>query len=255
MHYNPRVFGNMDGMALGRWLHTAGADHLELTWWLALAGIFILLLAINTVCCFLDWLSSFRSRWRKSGEYLIHLGFVLIVTAYFWGSLTGFRSPDNPVLVGEQLEIAAMPGYSLYLEDFEADLAPSGRPIDMRSTVELRRNGEPLIRQVIHTNTPLLHEGLVVVPGSFGRVVEGFHFFIPSRGNVLLKPGETIRFGGGKVLRVINFFPMRTGPVAGMSDTAGINSAILHSNSNCWVRMPIPGGAGTSCVKRLPLRC
>jgi len=207
MHYNPDVFGDMDTMVLGEWLDTRGTLTPGLTWWLNGAGTFIVLLGINTLCCFIDWARNFRARWRKSGEYLIHLGFVLVLVAYIWGSLGGFRSTDNRLLVGEEMAIDEMPGFSLRLEAFEPVFNDSGRPMDMRSTIALLKEGETVARQVVKTNSPLTYKGLIVVPGSFGRVAEGFNFFLSGRGRIALTPGTTVPLDDGGRLRVVRFLP------------------------------------------------
>jgi cytochrome c biogenesis protein len=80
--FNRRIFGRMDQLALGDWLATTGAAHPALSWWVFAAGALLLLLGLNTLCCFVDWARNLRTRWRKSGEYLIHLGFVLVLAAY-----------------------------------------------------------------------------------------------------------------------------------------------------------------------------
>jgi cytochrome c biogenesis protein len=207
MHYHPQVFGAMDRMVLGDWFAAMGNRNPGLTWWLSAAGVLLAFLGVNTLCCFIDWLRNLRARWRKTGEYLIHLGFVLVLAAYFWGSLSGFRSEGNRLLVGEILTLQDMPGYALRLEAFEPVFSESGRPVDMRSTVTLLKEGVPLKRQVVKTNTPLTYRDLVVVPGSFGQVAEGFQFFLSGGGTVSLTPGTGIPLDGGGILRVITFFP------------------------------------------------
>lgn len=204
--FNPRIFGHMDEVALGEWLRTAGAAHPARSWWVFAAGTLMLLLGVNTLCCFIDWARNLRARWRKSGEYLIHLGFVLVLSAYVWGSLTGFRSEGNRIFVGEVREIAGLPGHYLRLDAFEPQLGPGGRPVDMLSTVTLLRGDEVLSQEVVKTNSPLTRGGLIVVPSSFGRQPAGFNFFLSGRGAVALSVGSRIELGGGRMLRVLDFY-------------------------------------------------
>jgi cytochrome c biogenesis protein len=204
--FNPRVFGHMDAVALGDWLRTAGAAQPALTWWVFAASVLMLLLGLNTLCCFIDWASNLRARWRKSGEYLIHLGFILVLAAYVWGSLAGFRSEGDRIFVGEVREIAALPGYYLRLDAFEPQLGASGRPVDMLNTVTLLHGDRVLSQEVVKTNTPLTRGGLIVVPSSFGRQPAGFNFFMSGRGAVPLAVGSHIELGNGRMLRVIDFY-------------------------------------------------
>ena len=90
--FNQQVFGNMDQVPFGEWLSKTALPHLSLTWWFWLASLIMILFGLNTLCCFIDWLLHIRSRWRKCGEYMLHLGIVLVLFAYLWGSGAGWRN-------------------------------------------------------------------------------------------------------------------------------------------------------------------
>lgn len=205
--FNPRIFGGMDQMPLVDWLRTVGAARPGLSWWVFAAGALVLLLGLNTLCCFIDWARNLPGRWRKSGEYLIHFGFILVLAAYVWGSLAGFRSEGTRIFVGEVRDIAGLPGHYLRLDAFEPQFDASGRPVDQLSTVALLRGDVVLSQGVVKTNSPLTRGGLIVVPASFGRLPAGFHFFLSGRGAVPLSVGSRLELGGGRVLRVLDFYP------------------------------------------------
>lgn len=241
MPFNPRSFAGMDQLALGEWLRTTGAARPALTWWVYAACALILLLGLNTLCCFIDWLRNVRSRWRKSGEYLIHLGFILILTGYVWGSLAGFRNEGTRLAVGETREIAGLPGYALRLDAFAPLLGASGRPVDMLSTVTLLHEGRDLQRKIVKSNEPLIRGGLVVVPASFGRQPGGFAFFIAGLGTVTLTPGREVELGGGRLLRVLDFYPdaypQADGQVGYRSDqlvNPAIRLELLQTGRESW---------------------
>lgn len=207
MHFNPRVFGDLDRMILGRWWSTAGSSAPLLSWWVPVGAVLLALLGLNTLCCFLDWARRIRYRWRKGGEYLIHLGFVLVLLAYFWGSVAGFRSEGNRLFVGQTLPLPSLPGHFLRLEAFEPIFGENGRPVDMLSTVALLHGDNVLARQIVRTNTPLTWKGLAVLPGSFGRTVEGFTVHIAGVGRTSFSPGTELPLPDGLRLRVLNFTP------------------------------------------------
>jgi cytochrome c biogenesis protein len=203
---NPRLFGNIDSLPLGAWLRIFGAGSIGMTWWIPLAGMLMLLLALNTACCFVDWLPRLRTRWRKTGEYLIHLGFVLLLTGYFWGSVAGERHEGIRIEVGQTVAVPDMPGHYLRLEALEPVLV-NGRPMDMRGRLVLLRGETELARAATYANHPLLHDDLVAFPASIGRTAEGFRVRVAGQGLVPLTAGNRIDLPDGKTLRVLEFHP------------------------------------------------
>ena len=182
MHFNPAIFSGLDTTTLSEWTQRAGRDNLVLSWWFYATGILVIMLALNTACCFIDWFLSIKSRWRKCGEYLIHFGFVLVIVAYFWSSFYGGRSEGNRVAEGEMIPLQVMPGHYLRLEKFEPVFNEQNRPIDMLNTVSLLAGDQVVASGIVKTNTPLLYDGLVITPSSFGRQTIGFEVLIPSLG-------------------------------------------------------------------------
>lgn len=213
MHRYPRVFGNLDQVLLGEWLERAWSQAPGLVWWLPLSGLLLALFALNTLCCLLDWLARVRSRWRKSGEYLIHAGFILLALAFAWNTFDGFRSGPHRLFPGERLELRDMPGYSLRLERFTPELSDTGRPLDMRNLVSLWEGDRLVKRAEIRFNHPLTHRGLVVLPTSMGQSLQGFRFHLPGEGLLNLMPGSRLPLAGGGYLEVLALLPdaRRTG--------------------------------------------
>jgi len=192
MHFNPRIFSGMEQEIMGRWLPWAWSEAPRLTWWVPVSGICVFLFAINTLCCLIDWLTKIKARWRKTGEYLIHAGFILLVVAYFWGSVSGFRSGPHKVFPGERIDIPNMPGFALQLDSFTPKLEPSGRPLDMINKVTLWEGGEQVAQADVRINHPLLYDGLVILPTSFGQDLQGFRFFLRGQGLVDLTKGSKL---------------------------------------------------------------
>lgn len=207
MPSHPGFFGRMDSTILSRWLAGPGVATPQLSWWVWLAGGLILLLGLNTLCCFLDWLRHFRGRWRKSGEYLIHLGFVLVLVAFVWGSLAGARNEDSMFKPGQSKALKTLPGYSLRLDRFRPQFDSRGRPVNIFNTVELRHGPRLVLRKTIKINDPLTYRGLVVISDGVERIPAGFGAVVAGRGLAKLIPGKTFSLGKGKRLQVLKFFP------------------------------------------------
>ncbi len=213
--FNPKIFSGMDSMPLGLWIENVAQLSLGMTWWVPVAGILVVLLGVNTLCCLIDWLCHFRARWRKSGEYLIHLGFVLILGAYLWGSQAGFRSDNNPLLIG-QIKPLPQPGLYLKLEAFEPVFNKSGRPIDMLNTLVLYKGDQVIKRTQARTNHPLTWNGLVIIPASYGQTMRGGRYLPYSILTINYDPGANLALAGGiamgcgVVLTLFSFYRKRT---------------------------------------------
>jgi len=207
MHYNPTVFAGMEEQTMGRWLLQAWQRAPLVVIWVPLTGLCVCLLALNTCCCLIDWLSTIRNRWRKTGEYLVHAGFILLTVAYLWGNTTGFRSGPHRLFPGEELTLPQMPGYTLRLEAFTPRMDPSGRPLDMINEVTLHKGSQQVARATVRTNHPLLYDGLIILPTSFGQELQGFRFHVPTRGFVNLAAGSRLPLSPELTLIVHRLLP------------------------------------------------
>ncbi len=207
MHFNPAIFASMEDEIMSRWLPQAWSRAPELVFWVPLSGLCVLFFAINTLCCLIDWLFKIKSRWRKTGEYLIHTGFILLVIAYIWGSLEGFRSGTHRIFPGERIAIPEMSEYSLQLEEFTPKLETSGRPLDMLSRVSLWKNDKQVTESTVRMNHPLLYDGLIILPASFGQELQGFRFNMSGRGFVDLEIGGRLAATNGSSLVLHKLLP------------------------------------------------
>lgn len=206
MHANPALYGNLDQLSLRSWVEQLPDGSGALTWWLVAAGICLLLFGLNTLCCLIDWAIDIRVRWRKTGEYLIHLGFILFVVAFIWGSFSGMRNDSQRIFLGERTPVPGMPGLELIVDAVEPVLNRQGRPLDMLNQVRLMRGEVLLAAEQVRINHPLSYRNLVVVPVSFGQQVQGFECFMPDHDQVRLVQGARIELEGGKMLRVLAFY-------------------------------------------------
>lgn len=207
IHFHPRIYGNLDTTPLAEWLSAASRSYAGEIWWLWVTGVLFLLFGLNTLCCFIDWLLHINLRWRKLGEYLIHLGFVLFVGAFFWGSLAGTRTEGVRLFVGALTPVPGNPGTYLRLDRFEPIMSESGRPLDMINELTLLKGEQVLSTTVAKINHPLIYKDLVVTVMSFGQSAKGFQVLIPTLGMVELVPGQQLRLQGGGLLEVLEFLP------------------------------------------------
>lgn len=207
MHFTPEIFAGMEQEVMSIWLPWAWKQAPRLTWWVPLSGLCVFLFGVNTLCCFIDWLGKIRARWRKTGEYLIHAGFVLLVTAYAWGSVAGFRSGPHQIFPGERIDIPRMPGLTLQLDKFTPKMEPSGRPLDMINQLSLWKGPERVATAEVRINHPLIYDGLVILPTSFGQDLQGFRFNLRGQGLVDLTAGSSLPLSPQTTLVVEQLLP------------------------------------------------
>ena len=202
----PALFGPLDQMPLGRWLSSLAATAPSRSWWFyPFLGTMIALL-LNTFCCFCDWLFHLKNRWRKSGEYLIHLGVILLLCAYCWGAVGGWRHLSLQCKVGTLTALPAWPGHYLAVDDFRPVFGANGPPTDMISKVRLLAGDHQLAAGEVRINHPLLRDGLVVTPVSFGNSADGFRFAIAGH-QIPLRSGDSYQDPQGRKLEVLRFLP------------------------------------------------
>lgn len=212
--FNP-VFSSLDQMPLGQWIDSIGKESLGVSWWIPLSGGLVVLLGINTLCCFVDWVAHIRARWRKTGEYLIHLGFVLILIAFLWGSQSGFRSEKNGVLLGQSLSIKQL-NVAVALEGVKPLPNEQGIPMDTLTTLALYSDGQLIKRVDARANHPLMWKGLLVIPSSYGRTLWNGRPTTYSLLTINYDPGAGLAFvgsllmGAGVLLALFSFYRKRS---------------------------------------------
>ena len=203
----PLIFSGMDRLVLGHWLSQVAWQNLPKTWWLYLAGSLMVIFGLNTFCCLCDWLAHLKSRWRKAGEYLLHLGVILVLVAFLWGSQTGWRQTNLSCQIGKRTPLAGWPGHFLRLEDFRPVFAQSGPPLDMISEISLLRDQEVLQKTTVRINQPYLQDGLVITPASFDTIATGFMVSLDGQRPFKFIEGSRIILAPGADLQVLRFLP------------------------------------------------
>jgi len=211
--FNP-IFSTLDTMPLGQWITNVASQSFAVSWWIPVSGVLVVLLGINTLCCFIDWLLHIRARWRKTGEYLIHLGFILILIAFLWGSQSGFRSEKNGVLLGQALQIKEL-NVSVTLEGVKPLPNAQGIPMDTLTTLALYQEGQLIKRVQARANHPLIWNGLLVIPSSYGRTMWNGRAATYSLLTINYDPGAGLAFvgsmlmGTGVLLALVSFYRKR----------------------------------------------
>jgi cytochrome c biogenesis protein len=230
----------MDAATIDEWFAGAWARAPQLVWWLPLTALCLVIFSVNTLCCLVDWLTHLKARWRKTGEYLIHSGFLLLLVGYLWGNLAGFRSGPHRLAAGETLPLPTTQ-YALRLERFEPSFSAEGRPLDLVNEVVLLHAGQEVARGTVRFNHPLLHDGLVILATSLDQRLTGFRCVLPGVGMVDLAPGSRVALPDGRTLGVLNLLAdaRQTGdgrviPVGERLGNPAMQLLLLHPDGSRW---------------------
>ncbi|MFH1016312.1 MAG: cytochrome c biogenesis protein ResB [Chloroflexota bacterium] len=153
------------------------------------------------------YIAADKNRSFRLGTYVSHLSIVLFIIGFLIGSYFGFRDTDFIVTEGVTQDVGHNTDLSLSLESFVDEYYDDGMPRDYRSQVTLLENGQPVRREIVRVNHPLIHEGVRFYQSFFGPAVKVE--IKDASGKVLLN--DTIpmtRVTGGQVRRNAAFFDL-----------------------------------------------
>ncbi len=205
--FNAPIFGSMDQLTLGTWLNQIAVNSPKQTWWFYLAAGLMLLFGLNTLCCFIDWLRNIRARWRKTGEYLLHLGVILVLIAYTWGNIAGWRHTGLQCQIGGITPLPKWPGHFLRVDKFQPVFTGQGPPQDMINDISILQGDSLLHQGRVKINQPFLKGGLVVTPVSFGRQPSGYRMHLADFRRADFKANTHFSLKDGETIRVLRFLP------------------------------------------------
>jgi hypothetical protein len=148
----------------------------------------------NTAVCTVDrFVRRLRiSAPRRFGPDLIHIGVLVLVVGGLVTAATR-REGFAYLAVGDEVQLTEE--YEMTLQAYRFDKYPDGRPRDWVSTVDIARDGTPLIRGfAIEVNRPLHIGGLEVFQTSFGR--EARATLVDAAGSEIpIRAGRGLRLG------------------------------------------------------------
>ncbi len=202
---HPVIFDQLDSLPLNQWLTKVARPALHLSWWFYLFMTTMIALLVNTACCFTDWLFHLQSRWKKLGEYAIHLGVVLLLVGFTLAAVGGWRHIALPCTVGELTALPQWPGHYIIVDHFKPIMSESGRPLDMVSRVRVMKGEQQIAAGEVRINQPLLFSGVVITPASFGQKPKGFSFILLGKKQDLYG-GQKIALPRGMTLEVLRFY-------------------------------------------------
>ncbi len=128
------------------------------SWWLWLAVLLLVLLAVNTITCSLQTIFRRYGQVRLSSllaPQLMHLGFLLVVLAHL---LSAAGSEKGTMQVPEGAVVEFPGGSTVRLDRFSQEVGPMGMPTDYHVRVRYLADGREVDRTVA-PNHPFFLDG------------------------------------------------------------------------------------------------
>ncbi|PLX43565.1 MAG: hypothetical protein C0609_07940 [Deltaproteobacteria bacterium] len=202
---DPQFWMKMDSLPFSQWLdRMAPAEWPGSLWVYILVGLTWLMVA-SLLFCTINWFLRRRKKARGMGEFLVHLGFLLVFTGFVMGSGWGSRVQNIALFPGESTRIEEL-GLALTLDELKIDRDAAGNVLDTVSMVTLADfEGNKLDGGEAKLNNPLIHGSTVVYPNSSRQAPRDVLVDVEGQGVVKISYPEKSDLKDGRTLEVINF--------------------------------------------------
>lgn len=180
-------FESMNSEVLFKWLFTEGIENIGKLWWLYTLTIITFLLAINTIICNINRFSSLikyrqklrNRRWVEFSSYIMHTGFILVLSGHLISSSTGFISKGNILYEAAPFKPQNMDFY-VRLDNLKADYFEGGYLKSVESSMTIIEDGKDVLKKGVAVNQPLSYKGIYFYQMDFGEVVSGVNLLLGS---------------------------------------------------------------------------
>jgi cytochrome c biogenesis protein len=118
-----------------------------------------------------------KRRWTRLGVYAVHLSIIFMIIGSLIGSIFGFEGFVN-IPEGESTATISLRnnqsekqlGFEIKCNDFDFSLYDSGMPKEYRSSLEIIKNDQTVVKKDIVVNDPLRFEGINIFQSSYGKL-------------------------------------------------------------------------------------
>jgi uncharacterized membrane protein len=198
-HRRADLFGSMDAYPFALWLREVGRGILPWSGWVYLLAALTWLMTASLALCTVNWLWRRRRRWRALGEFLVHLGFLLVFAGYVVGAVAGTRVHGVEVFEGQEVEVPGL-GLSLRLEKVSSLRDGAGGTLDTVSSLVVRDARGALLAGTTRLNHPFIRGATVIYPRGAGEVPTPYGRLVAGRYDVHHDPGVWLVLVGGVLL-------------------------------------------------------
>ena len=196
---DPQFWQKMDAYPFNLWMKQVAPKTFPGSLWVYILVALSYIMVISLLLCTINWFMKRRKKLKGYGEFLVHLGFLLIFAGFVLGSSMGTRA--RVVLETGQVVPVKEMGVSLRLNNLEVVQAPSGRPMDTLSSMTVFENGQEVAEGTVRTNHPILHGSRVIYPPeNYGQVISSIKVGTSSSGVITLQENVPAVLSEGRTL-------------------------------------------------------
>lgn len=192
---DPQFSAKMDAYPFKIWLQDIAPHNSQSTWVYILTGL-TFLMVLSLFLCSINWFLKRRKKVRAMGEFLVHLGFLLVFSGFVVGAIWGSRQQGVGIPVNNetyQPEINAV----LRLDHLKTLRGRSGHVLDTVSRMTLIDRHGKTTHGVVRLNHPLIQGAIVIYPRGSFKQISSAQLSGPF-GRKLLRPGDRLSLNGNK---------------------------------------------------------
>lgn len=196
---DPQFWVKMDRYPFNLWMQQVAPRTFPESLWVYILVVLSYLMVASLLLCTINWFLRRRKGIKGLGEFLVHLGFLLIFAGFVIGSALGVRAQVS-LAIGERREVPGT-ALSLQLDDLQVVRSADGRPLDTLSSLRVYRDGQSPRRGTARTNHPFIWGATVIYPPEdYGYGITGGIVGTDPGGAYLLGPGRSAPLKGDRVL-------------------------------------------------------
>ncbi|PLX40642.1 MAG: hypothetical protein C0608_08485 [Deltaproteobacteria bacterium] len=202
---DPQFWMKMDSLPFSQWLERMAPAEWPGSLWVYILVALTWLMVASLLFCTVNWFFRRRKKIRGMGEFLVHLGFLLVFTGFVMGSGWGSRVQNISLFPGESTDIEEL-GLTLTLDELRVERDAAGNELDAVSEITLSElGGTKVDAGEAKLNSPLIYGSTVVYPNRSRPAPRDVIIDIEGKGVVKISAPDKKALEDGRTLEIINF--------------------------------------------------
>lgn len=203
---DPQFWMKMDSVPFNYWMNNIAPKMWPDSLWVYILVVLTYLMVASLLLCTVNWFFRRRKKMRGMGEFLVHLGFLLVFAGFVLGSGWGARVQNIALFPGEDAPIEEL-GLRLKLNELEVKQDRMGRDLDTVSHVTITDvEGQNVLKEgTARLNNPVIHGSTVVYPNRWQKAPRDAAVTIKDHGRFVVTTGRNTPISEERGLEILGF--------------------------------------------------